>query len=119
MIDLNSFVPPGSGLQLVDTQAINDRGEIAGDLLPPSCIGDPQGIDGMCGHAFVLIPCDDGHSDNEGCEDVADMSIAAGSMPFVQRSIISAQSIVTASDIVGRIRGQFGRTRGFAPWLPK
>jgi probable HAF family extracellular repeat protein len=113
MVDLNSLIPANSSLQLVDAQAINDRGEIAGDGLPPGCT-----LDAMCGHAFVLIPCDS-TPDNEGCEDVADMSIAAGSMPFVQRSIISAQSAVTASEIAGRIRSQFGRTRGFAPWLPK
>lgn len=69
MIDLNAFVPAGSRLQLVDTQAINDRGEIAGDLLPPSCTGNPQGRDDQCGHAFVLIPCDEAHDDDKGCKD--------------------------------------------------
>src|SRR5215471_2932324 len=57
MIDLDTFVPPGSGLKLAEAQAINDRGEIAGDLLPAGCTDDTQ-----CGHAFVLIHCDDDHS---------------------------------------------------------
>ena len=35
MIDLNAFVPAGSGLELVDVTAINDHGEIAGTEVPP------------------------------------------------------------------------------------
>ena len=71
MIDLNTFVPPGSGLQLVEAVAINDRGEIAGDLVPPDCGGGivpTQGNDAKCGHAFVLIPCDDNHPSVDGCD---------------------------------------------------
>jgi probable HAF family extracellular repeat protein len=30
MVDLNSLVPPGSGLTLIEAWSINDRGEIAG-----------------------------------------------------------------------------------------
>jgi hypothetical protein len=66
MFDLNSLIPANSNLQLVDAQAINDRGEIAGDGLPPGCPLLPG--DAKCGHAFVLIPCDREHSDEEGCE---------------------------------------------------
>ncbi len=51
-IDLNSLVPPGSGLALTVPTYINDRGEIAGAGLPSGC----SSID-FCGHAFVLIPC--------------------------------------------------------------
>jgi probable HAF family extracellular repeat protein len=42
MVDLNIFVPPSSGLRLIEAAAINDRGEIAGDLVPPTCQGDAQ-----------------------------------------------------------------------------
>jgi probable HAF family extracellular repeat protein len=60
MVDLNALIPPNSGLQLVETIAINDRGEIAGD-------GDPGcGSDALCGHAYVLIPDGDCDSDCEG-----------------------------------------------------
>jgi hypothetical protein len=39
-------------LELVETIAINDHGEIAGDADHPGC-----GIsDALCGHAYVLIP---------------------------------------------------------------
>jgi probable HAF family extracellular repeat protein len=54
-IDLNTLVPPGSGLALTEAIYINDRGEIAGfgTLLN----GDT--------HAFLLIPCGEG---DEACE---------------------------------------------------
>jgi probable HAF family extracellular repeat protein len=65
MIDLNTFVPPGSGVQLIEAYAINERGEIGGDGNPPGC-SNPN--DAACGHAFVLIPCDEEHPDVEGCD---------------------------------------------------
>ena len=52
-IDLNTVIPPNSGLQLVYAISINDRGEIAG-------VGVPPGVSvrdfGILGHAFLLIP---------------------------------------------------------------
>jgi probable HAF family extracellular repeat protein len=51
MFDLNTLIPPNSSLYLIETLAINDRGEIAGDGLPSGC-----NYDGTCGHAYVLIP---------------------------------------------------------------
>ncbi len=59
MIDLNDFVPPGSDLTITDGETINDCGEIAGSGMLPN--GDF--------HAVVLIPCDTGHGDSEGCQD--------------------------------------------------
>ena len=61
MVDLNTLIPAGSSLQLVRAKAINDSGEIAGEGVPPGCA--VQDLD-SCGHAFVLIPCDD-----DGCGD--------------------------------------------------
>jgi hypothetical protein len=46
MVDLNTLVPPGSKMHLVEAEYINDRGEIAGFGVLPN--GD--------GHAFLLIP---------------------------------------------------------------
>jgi hypothetical protein len=46
------------GIQLVLGFGINDRGEISGVGVLPN--GDP--------HAFLLVPCDENHSDSE-CED--------------------------------------------------
>jgi len=65
MIDLNIFLPPNSELQrLTDAYNINDRGEIVGLGVPPGC-GDEFSA---CGHAFVLIPCDEHHPGVEGCD---------------------------------------------------
>ena len=35
MVDLNTLIPPNSGLTLVQAFSINDRGEIAGIGVPP------------------------------------------------------------------------------------
>jgi probable HAF family extracellular repeat protein len=63
MVNLNTLIPPNSSLYLIETVAINDRGEIVGDGLPSGC-----GDDGTCGHAYLLIPCDENHADVEGCD---------------------------------------------------
>ena len=57
IIDLNSFVPPGSDLVVTDGETINDRGEIAGSGMLPN--GDF--------HAVLLIPCGDDTPDAPGC----------------------------------------------------
>jgi probable HAF family extracellular repeat protein len=64
MVDLNTLIPPGSPLQLTFGFSMNDRGEIAGTGVPPGCTN----VD-ACGHAYVLIPCDESHSDTKGCKD--------------------------------------------------
>ncbi len=56
--DLNSLIPPNSPLMLYYAYAINDRGEISGNG------GDADGNT----HAFLLIPCDEGHPGLEGCD---------------------------------------------------
>ena len=63
VIDLNTLIPPNSALYLTRANTINDRGEIGG-------VGDPAGCgnDSLCGHAFLLIPCDEGHPDIDGCD---------------------------------------------------
>jgi probable HAF family extracellular repeat protein len=74
MIDLNTLVPPGSGLQLTYAVAINDRGEIAGFGVPPGV--PPENYDTQ-GHAYILIPCDANHAETEGCGDAAVGTTAA------------------------------------------
>jgi probable HAF family extracellular repeat protein len=53
MVDLNTLIAPNSGLELVEADNINDRGEIVGLGLPAGC----DDLD-SCGHVFLLIPCE-------------------------------------------------------------
>ena len=57
MVDLNTLVHPGTGLQLISAAYISDSGEITGDAALPN--GDTR--------AFLLIPCDEKHPGE--CED--------------------------------------------------
>jgi probable HAF family extracellular repeat protein len=66
MVDLNTLIPSGSSLQLTYAVAVNDRGEIAGFGVPAGCA--PQDVD-LCGHAYVLIPCDENHPGAEDCDN--------------------------------------------------
>jgi probable HAF family extracellular repeat protein len=116
IVDLNSLIPSNSNFRLVDAQAINDRGEIAGDGLPPGCTFDDQ-----CGHAFVLIPCDDQHCGEEGCEDVETAASTIQNSPaFInQATTARQQSSATAKETAARTRARFGWNRGLAPWPQK
>jgi probable HAF family extracellular repeat protein len=58
MVDLNTLVPPTSGLQLIEAHQINDRGDIAVGA------SDANGNN----HSVLLIPCDEGHPGVEGCD---------------------------------------------------
>jgi probable HAF family extracellular repeat protein len=69
IIDLNTLIPPNSALILTRAFTINDRGEIGG-LGVIGGIGEPPGCfnDSVCGHTFLLIPCDEGHPNVEDCD---------------------------------------------------
>ena len=106
MIDLNVFLPPNSDLQqLTDAYNINDRGEIDGLGVPPSC-----GDEFACGHAFVLIPCDENHPDIAGCDySLVDAATAAASMspaPVMRRPTTAGQG----NPMQGLIRRHLGLT---------
>jgi probable HAF family extracellular repeat protein len=99
MIDLNSFVPPGSDLTLTEATFINDRGEIAVQGALPN--GDTR--------AVLLIPCGEG---TEGCRDAAESTSAAtqSHAPPVSRSSTSLSQ--GASPLSGRLGGTLDRFRG-------
>ena len=58
MVDLNTLIPPGSGINVAAADSINDRGEISSEGGLPN--GDNR--------AVLLIPCDDNHPGVEGCD---------------------------------------------------
>lgn len=61
MLDLNTLIPAGSGLQLTNAININDRGEILAKSVP---VGVTPIDDEDLGHVVLLIPC----STNDDCE---------------------------------------------------
>ena len=110
MIDLNTFLPPGSRLQqLTDAFGINDRGEIAGLGVPTGCSEDEF----ACGRAFLLIPCSRDHADTQGCEDAADAA------PVTQTTTNVTQGRLTPETLAA-LRARFARRhRGFGTWPRK
>lgn len=58
IVDLNTLVPPNSGLQLNEVGQINDRGEISING------NDVNGNN----HSVVLTPCDENHPGVGGCD---------------------------------------------------
>jgi probable HAF family extracellular repeat protein len=71
VVDLQTLVQPSSDIALREAVFINDRGEIAADGLTSN--GDL--------HAVLLIPCDEDHSDIEGCDYSSSDGITARSRP--------------------------------------
>ena len=67
VVDLNTLLPPGSGLHLFEADQVDDLGEISA-----------QGRDANGdNHVVLLIPCDGEHQGVEGCDyGMADASTA-------------------------------------------
>ena len=77
IVDLNTLVPEGSGIQVTLAETINNRGEIAANGAPSGCE-----VVENCGHALLLIPCDDNHRDIDGCDySLVDASATAADRP--------------------------------------
>jgi len=115
IVDLNILIAPNSGFLLVETNAINDRGEIAGNALPPGCT--PADFS-TCSQAYVLIPCDGQHSDEKGCGDKGEASTAAiqnNPAPANQRPTSAMEAGMTAREIEARMRARFARLFRLSP----
>jgi probable HAF family extracellular repeat protein len=114
IVDLNALVPAGSSLQLVEPEAINDRGEIAGNGVP---LGVAPGDINALAHAFLLIPvCEDG---TEGCADAPlDPAVVARSRAesVSVPKTMTAEEMATFKETVIRIAS---RDRGFGLWRKK
>jgi probable HAF family extracellular repeat protein len=96
MIDLNTLIPPGSGLQLHDAIGINDRGEIAGTGTLAN--GDQ--------HAFLLIPCD---VENPGVQECDDNLVSAdvatqGRTAQISQAPVASSAKLSPTEIMTRSR---------------
>jgi probable HAF family extracellular repeat protein len=98
MVDLNTLIPSNSALQLLEVVAINDRGEIAGIGVPAGCSSQDEA---SCGHAFLLIPCDEHHPGM--CEDYSMIEA-----PAPQTSSLARMERGTV-DTASPSRDRFGR----------
>lgn len=58
IVDLNTLVQPGSGVQLTVADYINERGEMTAEGI----------LSNGSNHAFLLIPCDEKHPGVNGCD---------------------------------------------------
>jgi probable HAF family extracellular repeat protein len=94
IIDLNTLIPPDSGLTLTGAIYINDRGEIAGFGLSPN--GNE--------HAYLLIPCDSDHPGVQACDyDPVDLDALSESTPANSRSSKTENQHPTLSRLAHKI----------------
>ena len=101
MVDLNTLVPANSPF-LFASSFIDDRGEIAGlALFANSDI-----------HAVLLIPCDEGHPNVEGC-DYSPMEVSTVAASHAAETAPPKQ---LSPQQMSRIRALLmNRHRGFMP----
>lgn len=105
IIDLNAAIPPNSTLQLVETDNINDHGEIVGRGLPAGC-GDPN----LCGHVFLLIPCDAAVS--QSCHDSPNNNDIGGNPASVETGVVTPDPKETR-EFVDRLRARLAQQYRF------
>jgi probable HAF family extracellular repeat protein len=98
--DLNTLVPPGSSVTIINAFQINDRGEIAAKGVLST--GE--------GRAVLLIPCDENHPGIEGCDYEMEeaRSEAPGSAGAAALTPLNTMA-QSRSQMEGRNR-RFGRT---------
>lgn len=106
MVDLNTLIPPNSSLQLQFASNVNDQGEILGEGLPNGCSSSD-----LCGHLFLLIPCDDNH-DNGDCGEHGEGAAAtalSSSAPVTQNPTAMTVDNLSARARMGSLHGRLGR----------
>jgi probable HAF family extracellular repeat protein len=115
IVDLNGFVPAGSGLQLTEAFLINDSGEIA--VKGVLADGDT--------HAVLLIPCYRGYADEggEGCttdDENTNTANQNGAAPIAPARTAATQPNLTPSEMKARVRALLtNRNRRFRGFPPK
>jgi probable HAF family extracellular repeat protein len=81
MLDLNTLIPPGLGIQLVYGFNINDRGEI---LAISNRVGVTPNTD--LGHLVLLVPCDADDGDCGGNAEATRSAAPRSSVPLLDRA---------------------------------
>ena len=110
MSDLQTLIPPDSNLRLANALVINDRGVIGGN-------GAPEGCEffEVCGHAYILIPCND-HSedDDKDCKDGNITAAIPKTHSFGVQRPVDVMTGLSSREIAARIQAKFGKNRGLA-----
>jgi probable HAF family extracellular repeat protein len=109
IVDLNTLIPAGSGLQLTNAININDRGEILAK-------SDPLGVtpidDLDLGHLVLLIPCEADEEEGCGDNDEAATGIAPRSAASVSNGLprtVLAQGPLVLHNTLTAWRARFAR----------
>ena len=84
MLDLNTLIPPGSGVRLINAVNINERGEILvqSDPLDVTPVGEES-----LGHMVLLVPCGEGRG---AC--VNEISASTAAAPIVRTGVGQQQN---------------------------
>jgi probable HAF family extracellular repeat protein len=112
MIDLNTVIPPGSGVQLTNALNINDRGEILAKSVP---LGVTPVFDEDLGHLVLLVPC--GAGDQPECKaEEATQSNVTQTSETSRRTLPAIQPARprTASDAAAEWREKLRRQYHFS-----
>jgi probable HAF family extracellular repeat protein len=114
MLDLNTLVPLGSDVTVINAVDINDRGEIAAKGVLPN--GDA--------HAVLLIPCDENHPGIEGCDYDPVEAVTEAPVRSAQTTQASAAaaslSKLSPAERMTRVRSMMSnRNRRFGALPPK
>ncbi|NYF53959.1 hypothetical protein [Tunturiibacter gelidoferens] len=110
ILDLNTLIPPGLGLQLTNAININDRGEI---LAKSFSIGTTPHDDEDLGHLVLLIPCE--NRDHDGaCSDHdrrdAEMTAPVSAPPTIHMpSTVARQHYLKPTDVAATLRARLAR----------
>lgn len=109
MVDLNTLIPPNSGVQLTKGLYVNDRGEIAA-----------RGVLSNDLHAVLLIPCDEKHPGVDGCDyslvDAATLQQSAP--PATQRPAVEAPRSRMPAGMLNRFRSRSAQRRPVSGTVP-
>jgi probable HAF family extracellular repeat protein len=107
MLDLNTLIPPNSGVQLLEAININDRGEILAISVPLGAIPNTD-----MGRLVLLVPCD--AESDEGCRGSAEAQstiLPSSGASTLNHAVLesSPQRGLTPREIVAARRAQMLR----------